>query len=200
MPNHDMLHVTLPNKEVRFSARLILTKVILCFAFACLTGLAAQIKWFLPGNPVPFTLQTAAVVMSALWLKRWGALSQLLYLGLGLGGIPWFANHATGLNVLFLPTAGYLIGFVFMAFIGGWLVEKYYARFRFFTSIGLFIVTILFTHGFGILYLHSWMVISHQGGISFPYLLIQGTLPFIGFDLVKILITTGIYSLQGHNR
>lgn len=200
MPIHEMFPIALQNKTARFSVRSILTKVSLCVAFACLTGLMAQIKWFLPGNPVPFTLQTAAVIMSALWLKRWGALSQLLYLGLGFCGIPWFANQASGLNVLFLPTAGYLIGFVFTSFIGGWLVEKYYNRFRFFTSIGLFIVTILFTHGFGILYLQSWMVITHQGSISFPSLLLQGTLPFIGFDLVKILISTGIYSLPSHNQ
>ena len=200
MQIHDINQITLPRTERQLSTRQMVEKIALCFFLACLTGLAAQIKWYLPNNPVPFTFQTAAVVLSALWLKKWGGLSQLLYLCLGFCGIPWFANQASGWNVLFLPTAGYLIGFVFTAFLGGWLVEKYYSRFRFFTSIGLFVITALFTHGFGILYLHSWMIISHREVPTLSSLLIQGTLPFLGFDFLKIMAVTACYSFKGSHR
>lgn len=173
----------------------LLKNILLCLGFAALTGLSAQMKWFIPGNPVPFTMQTAAVILSALYLKRWAGLSQLFYLVLGSCGVPWFANYASGFNVLFLPTAGYLLGFVFTGYIAGWFIEKYYSRLRFVSFFPLFLISVVFTHGFGLLYLSSWMQITHQtAGFSLPTLLIKGSLPFLCFDFVKIFIITGLYS------
>jgi len=172
----------------------LIIKILLCLGFAAITGLSAQMKWFVPGNPVPFTMQTAAVILSALWLKKWAGLSQLFYIILGCFGIPWFSNYASGMNILFLPTAGYLIGFVFTGYVGGWFVEKYFSRFHFSSFVGLFLITVLFTHGFGLLYLSSWMYFTHQTGISMMYLLTKGTLPFLLFDLFKIMLVTGLYT------
>lgn len=174
-----------------------LQKILFCFALAAVTGIFAQVKWYIPGNPVPFTLQTAAVIISALWLKRWGGISQVIYLLLGFCGVPWFANQASGFGMLSLSTLGYLLGFVFTAFIGGWFVEKYYSRFKIYTFFGLFLICILFTHGFGLLYLRSWMFITHKAGYSFSRLLVYGTLPFILFDGLKIFLVTWIYDRKG---
>src|SRR5579875_1463535 len=65
---------------------------------AALTGAAAQISVHVPSlTPVPFTLQTLAVLLTgaALGSVR-GLLSMALYLVAGSLGVPWFANHAHG--------------------------------------------------------------------------------------------------------
>ncbi|MCJ7697480.1 MAG: biotin transporter BioY, partial [Thermoplasmata archaeon] len=41
-------------------------KVILAISFACVTGILAQIRFYLPGSPVPLTGQTFAVLLSAI--------------------------------------------------------------------------------------------------------------------------------------
>jgi len=174
----------------------VLKKLLICLGFAALTGISAQIKWYVPGNPIPFTMQTAAVALSALSLKRWAGMSQLFYVVLGVLGVPWFSNQAGGLSFLLLPSAGYLIGFIFTAFIGGWFVEKYYTKLHVFTFLPLTLINVLFVHGFGMLYLNTWMIVSHQPNVSFAMLFIKGSLPFLWYDLGKILLVTGLYPVK----
>ena len=61
-------------------------------------------KFYLPGNAlVPITGQTFAILLAGVVLGRWGGISQCIYVGLGVMGVPWFAS-VTG------STIGYLIG------------------------------------------------------------------------------------------
>ena len=75
--------------------------------FSALTAAGAFIK--IPFYPVPFTLQTFVTALAALMLPpRWAALSQIVYLLLGLLGAPVFANGG-GLEYVLRPTFGYLL-------------------------------------------------------------------------------------------
>lgn len=89
---------------------------------AGLTGAAAQLSIHTPLSPVPFTLQTLAVLLTgaALGSAR-GLLSMSLYLLAGVAGVPWFAGHAHGWGG---PSFGYLIGFVLAAAVVGRLAER----------------------------------------------------------------------------
>ncbi len=59
---------------------------------AVLTAAAAQLSFPLPFTPVPFTIQPMVVLIGAAALgSRLGALSQILYLTLGIAGLPVFA-------------------------------------------------------------------------------------------------------------
>jgi len=70
-------------------AQPLLNKLALSFAVAALTGVLAQIKFYLPGTPVPVTGQTFAVLISGVALGAWwGGVSQLLYIVLGIAGVP----------------------------------------------------------------------------------------------------------------
>jgi biotin transport system substrate-specific component len=76
-----------------------------------------------PTSP-PFTLQTFAVFAAALLLgRRAGTASVLAYLVLGALGAPVFSGFGGGIGVLVGPTGGYLIGFLFAAWIAGALAE-----------------------------------------------------------------------------
>ena len=68
----------------------------------------------LPIGPVPISLATFAVCLSATVLgKNLSTLAYLLYLLLGIFGLPVFSNYEAGLAKLLGPTGGYLIGMIF---------------------------------------------------------------------------------------
>lgn len=82
-------------------------------AMALFTAACAQISVPLPGSPVPVTMQTFAVVLAGLTLgPAWGTASMVLYLMMGLVGMPVFADAAGGWTIVHGATGGYLLGFL----------------------------------------------------------------------------------------
>jgi biotin transport system substrate-specific component len=85
---------------------------------------AAGAYMMIPVPPVPITLQTFFLYVAAALLGgRLGALSQVVYLLIGIIGLPVFAGGKAGMGVLLGPTGGYLLGFVAGAYVIGRLVE-----------------------------------------------------------------------------
>lgn len=90
--------------------------------FALLTALGAHVAVPLGITPVPMTLQTLFVLLAgALLGPVAGATSQLLYLCLGVAGVPVFAMGGAGLPWIFGPTGGYLMAFPLAAALVGWI-------------------------------------------------------------------------------
>jgi len=170
-------------------------KVILAVSFACITALMAQVRFYLPGSPVPLTGQTFAVLLSAVVLgKWWGGISQSMYLGIGLAGVPWFAGMNGGFTYLAGPTGGYLIGFVLAAFFLGYCVDNYVRSRRYWAMFALMLCAnfgIVF--GLGLLQLYGWLSLSKMP-VDFWGLLLMGFIPFIIGDIVKIAVAAGIAS------
>ena len=114
------------NKFVSYLSAAISSQLFWIVSFSLLTVVAAQIA--VPVKPVPFTLQTLIVLLSGAFLgARNGALSQILYLTLGVLGLPVFAQVPDGLigaARLFGPTGGYLLSFPLAAFLVGFIIEK----------------------------------------------------------------------------
>lgn len=97
-------------------------ELTLCGLFTALIAVGAFIK--IPLGPIPFTLQTFFVVTAGMLLgSRRGAVSALVYMLLGLIGVPIFTEGG-GFGYVFKPTFGYIIGFIIGAFIAGLIVEK----------------------------------------------------------------------------
>lgn len=95
--------------------------MILCGLFAALVTVGAFIK--IPIPIVPFTLQVFFTTMAGLLLgSKLGALSCMIYMVLGLVGVPVFTEGG-GPGYIFKPTFGYIIGFIIGAFVTGFLVE-----------------------------------------------------------------------------
>lgn len=96
---------------------------ILAAQFAGLIALFSQ--FIIMIGVIPFTGQTLAVGLTATLLgRKTGTYAILLYMLLGLIGLPVFAGMQGGLASFFGPTGGYLIGFIGYTLITGWLVEK----------------------------------------------------------------------------
>ncbi|MBS3994271.1 MAG: biotin transporter BioY [Alkaliphilus sp.] len=97
-------------------------ELILVALFAALTAIGAFIK--IPIPPVPITLQFLFCAFAGVLLgSKLGLYSQLLYVGIGLMGVPVFTNGG-GISYIFQPTFGYLLGFSLCAFIIGKLTEN----------------------------------------------------------------------------
>ena len=96
------------------------------FSFSILTAISAQVS--IPIKPVPFTLQTMIVLLAGAFLgSKNGAYSQVLYILLGIIGLPVFAHTADGtmgIARLIGPTGGYLLAFPLAAFVVGYLTER----------------------------------------------------------------------------
>jgi biotin transport system substrate-specific component len=170
-------------------------KLILALSFACITGLLAQVRFYLPWSPVPLTGQTFAVLLSAIVLgKWWGGISQAVYLGIGVAGVPWFAGLNSGLAYLAGPTGGYLVGFVLAAFFLGYVVDRYVKSRRYWTMFGLMLFAnfgIVF--GLGLLHLYGWLSMTGTS-IDIWGLLLMGLIPFLIGDTIKIAVAAGIAS------
>lgn len=170
-----------------------ITKILMSLMMACFTGIMAQIIIPLPWTPVPITGQTFAVLCSGLILgKRYGCLSQVFYLILGIAFIPWFGGMAGGLEVALGSTGGFFIGFIIAAYFVGSITEKY-AKARNFTkmaiTIGIANFVLIYIPGLTGLALS----LSSQGmAFGFMDLLMMGLIPFIAGDIVKILAAASV--------
>ena len=169
-------------------------KLAMAFLMACLTGLLAQFVLFLPWTPVPITGQTFGALISGLFLgKRFGALSQIIYIVGGIIGISWFAEMTSGLSVFLGSTFGYFIGLVLAAAFIGHFAEKYSQSRKFKKMTGLMLIA-----NFGCIYipgligLSVWMYFAQGAFPDIIALLIMGLIPFILGDLIKVGTAAGL--------
>ena len=107
-------------------------KSLAVVASVALVALLAQVRFFIPDNPVPITLQGFGILMMGGVLGwRMGLASAALYYVVGLIGVPVFAKGGSGWEyVMEGVTGGYLIGFVLSAAIVGYLSQRGWNRGR----------------------------------------------------------------------
>jgi len=149
----------------------------LVVSFALLTAVCAKIK--LQIGIVPITMQTFAVILSGLLLgSRRGALSQITYLFGGLSGILWFSLGG-GMAYLMSPTLGYIVGFIFAAFIAGKLAERGWDRKLITTGLAM-IIGLSIVYFFGLLWLARFVPADR--------LLAAGLIPFLPGEVLKVLL------------
>ncbi|MBR3356451.1 MAG: biotin transporter BioY [Solobacterium sp.] len=69
---------------------------------------------------VPISLATLAVMLAGIVLKeKYGTLAVVIYIVLGMIGMPVFAGWSSGASVVFGMTGGYIIGYLPLAWITG---------------------------------------------------------------------------------
>jgi biotin transport system substrate-specific component len=170
--------------------------------FVALTAAAAQVSIPLPFTPVPLTLQPMVVLLGGAVLgARLGMSAQVLYLLLGIAGLPVFAASPVlphGALRLIGPTGGYLMSYPFAAFLAGWLAERGLDR-RYFTSLfGM-------ACGLAVIFLGGvmWLAFFARPAVGLDAALRTGLYPFIPLDIFKLLVAAGItpalWRLLGRN-
>lgn len=113
---------------VKKGSRLQTLDIAHCGIFAALMMIGANITTFLPFlvvGGVPITLQTFFAILAGMILgSRLGAISMTVYMFIGLAGAPVFSRFSGGFSSLLSPTFGFIISFIFTAYIAGKIVEK----------------------------------------------------------------------------
>jgi biotin transport system substrate-specific component len=149
---------------------------------ALLAALLAASAWItIPIGAVPITLQVLVVVLAALLLPPWWAGSAaLVYVLVGLVGLPVFAGAQGGAGVLVGPTGGYLIGFVAGAWFGSFVRCLTAKRLRTVAADGLaaFVVVV-------VVYVVGTVQLALVAGLSAGQAIAAGVLPFIAGDAIK---------------
>ncbi len=164
-----------------FPKATLLRNVLLVLSSTTLIALCARISFPVPWSSVPITGQTFAVLLTgALLGSRLGALSVVAYLAQGAMGLPVFA-YGGGAAYFAGPTGGFLIGFVPMAFVVGYLCERGWDR-RPWTAAPAMLAGSVVLYIFGL----SWLARFVPG----DSLLAAGLTPFIAGDLTKIVLAT----------
>lgn len=164
-----------------------LRDLILAALFAGLTGVVAQIRFFLPGIPtVPVTLQVLAILLAGGLLGRtWGAISMLLYLLLGAAGLPVFAGGTAGVGVLLGPTGGYLLSAPAAAWIVGLLAPCSRSQTYWRTALAMLAgLCVVYLGGAG------WAMLV--GGHGLAAVVSGWILPFVPLDLVKVVAAAAL--------
>lgn len=138
----------------------------------------------IPIGPVPISLTNLAIYI-ALYLLGWkrGTVSYLVYLLIGMVGMPVFSGYEGGLGKLMGPTGGYIIGFIPMAIIAGLVIDRFHNRG---IQIAGMIAATAVCYAFGT----AWFCV--QSGYVLGAALSLCVFPFIPFDLGKMVIAMAI--------
>ncbi len=152
--------------------------------FAALTAVGAYIT--IPLQPVPITMQSLFTHLAGALLGGYfGALSQIIYVLLGVIGLPVFAGGKAGLGVLLGPTGGYLIGYILGACLTGTMIESRRSAGWGWIAFSMAAGNVVF-YGIGVPQLS---LIAH---ISLGRAALIGILPFLPGDTLKILAAAGL--------
>lgn len=154
-----------------------MTKMALMVAMNCVS---AYIIIPLPFSFSPLALQTLIVNLTGYVLNAKQAfMTMLVYLLVGLAGVPVFTGGSAGPGKLFGPTGGYIIGFLFTAvFLAYFRGEKY--SFKRYALLGCVI-------GIPLIYVFGVVQLKLITGMGWDKAIMTGALPFIPLDIVKCL-------------
>ena len=161
--------------------------LLVVLGFAGAIGIFAQISIRLPLTPVPITGQTFAVLLGGMAVGTRRALAgTILYLALGLVGVPWFAAGSGGIAVATAPSFGYVVGFVFAAGLLGWLASRRLDR-RPLTVLAAMVAGDLVIYLFGATWLALDLHLSAGSAIAL------GVTPFLIGDALKTVVAMGLF-------
>ncbi|HKX20012.1 MAG TPA: biotin transporter BioY [bacterium] len=143
------------------------------------TAVAAQIAIPLPGSPVPIVLSNLMAVLAGLLLgARDGAIAMVVYVLVGLAGVPVYAAGHSGAGVLVGPTGGYLVGFVIAAYLAGAVRQR-----SVWLAAAAAMAVIYF---FGV----PWLIWTTH--LAWKHAVLLGALPFLPGDALKTIAAVAV--------
>ena len=130
-------------------------QMALIAVMAAITCILGPLSIPIPISPVPISLTNLAIYLTVCLLGwKFGTISYLIYLLIGIAGLPVFSGFSSGFAKLLGPTGGYLIGFIPMAIICGFAFEK-------FSNRGMQIVSLAIGTIVAYIFGTAWLAIEH---------------------------------------
>lgn len=168
-----MSKITIDSNDSQIRA---MAKIGLMAAIICVLGPLS-----IPIGPVPISFTNLAIYFALYLLgTKKGTISYLIYMLLGLVGLPVFSGATGGVQKLFGVTGGYIFGFIWMAIISGIFIEKWQDKY-YMHLIGMVL-------GTAVCYLFGtvWFVLLAKCSVA--YALGICVFPFIPGDVIKMVI------------
>ena len=141
----------------------------------------------IPISPVPITFATFAIFVTVIILGwKAGTISVIVYVLLGFAGVPVFTGFSGGVVKVLGPTGGYIIGYIFLAFIEGSFVKKAQTSENVkvsFANITIFVGMLI---GTIVLYVFGTLWLAKQANMSLVAAFTAGVIPFVVGDVVKM--------------
>lgn len=158
-----------------------LTMTALCCALTCVL---APLKVTLPITLIPFSLSLLPIFLAGAVLPRKNAFAAiLLYVLIGVVGLPVFSGFAAGIGVLAGPTGGFIVGYPFTALAVAWAVEKRFSALRY--GIGAAI-------GLALCYLAGSVWYAVSAGVPYWQSLLATVAPFVAWDALKAVLAGSV--------
>lgn len=159
-------------------------KLILVSLFAALTAVGAFLK--IPFLYSSITLQLFFTLLAGVLLgPKWGALSQIVYVALGLIGLPIFTGGG-GFGYVLYPTFGFLLGLIPAAWVAGKLTQGTPSFWRIVTACA---TASLVLYAIGLPYMAVILNVYMGKGLGLWQILMAGMIPFLPGDCLKLLVT-----------
>ncbi len=162
-------------------------RLVLVALFAALMTIGAYLR--IPVGPVPINLQFLFTALACLLLgPYWGMLSQIVYVILGLAGLPIFSSGG-GPQYIFNPAFGYLLGYIVGGFVLGKIAQRNTSLsfWRFFGAClaGLFVVYLI-----GVPYMYFILHQIAHTPLDLWTTILTGCIVFIPGDMIKIILVS----------
>ncbi|HHO75889.1 MAG TPA: biotin transporter BioY [Deltaproteobacteria bacterium] len=159
---------------------------MLCLIPVCsaLTAAGALIR--IPIAPVPITLQNFFVILTGIILgPKAGAMSQIIYIIIGLAGLPVFSGGG-GPSYIFKPTFGYILGFIAASATAGYVMKQ--KKFNAATVFSASALGMLAIYLIGVPYLALYLYFIMHNTDAVGIALKTGMMLFIPGDLLKCMV------------
>ncbi len=154
----------------------ILAQIAVMTAVMCVLGPVTIPVGIIPVSLIPLVIFLAVYILGT----KKGTAALIVYLLIGLAGVPVFSGFSGGPGKLFGPTGGYLYGYVLMALISGFFIHRFYKKIPV-QFIGMVL-------GLAACYLLGTLWLAFSAGMTLQAAFAAGVLPFIAFDLCKIVL------------
>ena len=172
-------------------SKITLRKMISASIFACIITICSWISFPFPLTGIPITLQTMAIFLSLLVIGgKWSSASILIYIILGIIGIPVFSGFKSGIGVILGPTGGYVLGFLIISLLY-WLMEVLFKKEKIWIKTITLLLGLILCYAFGTV----WFVFVYtksSGSMTFITALGYCVFPYIIPDLLKLGIAISL--------
>ena len=167
-------------------------QLLLCALFAAMTAVGIFIKIPIPGTMLVFTMQTFFVFLAGMLLTpKYALISQLVYVAIGLLGIPVFSKGG-GIGYVLEPSFGFLPGFALCALLLSLLIRKRITEKQTPVSIiktGLLsLIPIIAMYALGVAYMYAVLNLYLNTPVTLGYVIVTATGIFFFFDIVKFVL------------
>lgn len=167
------------NTAAKTNSKFTIQQIAMIAVMTAVTCVLAPLS--IPIGPVPISLTNLVIYFSLFILgTKKGTISYLIYLLIGLVGIPVFSSFTSGPGKLFGPTGGYLIGFIPLALIAGFFIDHFRNK-KALCFLGMILGTAV-CYALGT----AWLAV--QAHMGFQSALMAGVIPFLPGDFIKMIL------------